>query len=107
MIRALQRISRPIVRAAVHNSLWITRFRRTSFLEYRPGVSCRKSRQVSDFLYLIGNTELEQCYLCVIFIVGEDSPAWHNFSAWDGVISAQIGKKCPPGFKVSASGPKY
>ena len=39
--------------------------------------------------------------------VGGDSRGVAYFLAWDAVISAQIGIKCLPGFKVSASGPKY
>ena len=62
---------------------------------------------MSVFLYLIGNTELEQCYLCLICIVGGDILAWHYFSAWDAVILAQIHKKIPPGLNVSTSVPKY
>ena len=56
---------------------------------------------MSVFLYLIGNTELEQCYLYLICIVGGDIPAWHYFSAWNAVILAQIHKKFPPGLSVS------
>ena len=62
---------------------------------------------MSVFLYLIGNTELEQCYLCLICIVGGDIPAWHYFSAWDAVNLAQIHKTFPPRLNVSASVPKY
>ena len=72
------------------------------FQDYEAGVLCQESRQVSVFLYLIGNTELDQCYLCVICIVGGDSLEWHYFSAWDAVILAQI-RISAPGLCLTSS----
>ena len=106
-IRALQQISQPIVGVMVPDSLWVTCFWRTSIQDYPAGVLCQESRQVSVFLYLIGNTELEQCYLCLICIVGGDIPAWHYLSAWYAIILAPIHKKFPPGLNASVSVPKY
>ena len=62
---------------------------------------------MSVFLCLIGNTELEQFYLCLICTVGGDIPAWHYFLAWDAIILASIHKKIPPGLNASMSVPKY